>query len=127
MLVELFKFMMTLGEFVAGYGWGLSSIALFGQVGGGISTKAAAVVAALSVLNEYRLEKDDMHTPASIADIVGDTVGDIAGMGAVLFGSFAEATCAALVLIASSDALENSWKAWRYPVLIFSLELRWES
>ena len=32
------------------------------------------------------------------ADNVGDNVGDIAGMGAGLFGSFAEATCAALVI-----------------------------
>jgi Na+/H+-translocating membrane pyrophosphatase len=29
---------------------------------------------------------------------VGDNVGDIAGMGADLFGSFAESTCAALVV-----------------------------
>jgi len=52
---------------------------------------------------------------------VGDNVGDIAGMGADLFGSFAESTCAALVLVASSPALENSWKALMYPVLISSL------
>ena len=32
------------------------------------------------------------------ADNVGDNVGDIAGMGADLFGSFAESTCAALVV-----------------------------
>eukprot|EP00450_Noctiluca_scintillans_P039529 CAMPEP_0194476724 /NCGR_PEP_ID=MMETSP0253-20130528/589_1 /TAXON_ID=2966 /ORGANISM="Noctiluca scintillans" /LENGTH=103 /DNA_ID=CAMNT_0039315621 /DNA_START=1 /DNA_END=308 /DNA_ORIENTATION=- len=42
-------------------------------------------------------------------------------MGADLFGSFAEATCAALVLVASSGALQNSWKALMYPVLISSL------
>ena len=69
--------------------------------------KAAAVGAALSVMHEYRLEEDDGRIPASTADIVGDTVGDIAGMEAVLFGSFAETTCAAQVLIASSDALEK--------------------
>ena len=62
---------------------------------------AAAVGAALSVMNEHRSEEDDKRIPACIADIVGDSVGDIAGMGAVLFGSFAEASCAALVLIAS--------------------------
>jgi Na+/H+-translocating membrane pyrophosphatase len=32
-----------------------------------------------------------------VADNVGDNVGDIAGMGSDLFGSFAESTCAALV------------------------------
>jgi Na+/H+-translocating membrane pyrophosphatase len=36
--------------------------------------------------------------PATIADNVGDNVGDIAGMGADLFGSFAESTCASLVI-----------------------------
>jgi inorganic pyrophosphatase len=37
---------------------------------------------------------------------VGDNVGDIAGMGADLFGSFAESTCAALVIAAA--AVEHS-------------------
>ena len=50
-----------------------------------------------------------------------DTVGVTAGRRVVLFGSFAEAACAALVLTASSDTLGNSWTAKRYPVLIFSL------
>jgi len=35
-------------------------------------------------------------------DNVGDNVGDIAGMGADLFGSFAESTCAALVIAAAA-------------------------
>jgi hypothetical protein len=41
----------------------------------------------------------------SPADNVGDNVGDIAGMGSDLFGSFAESTCAALV----SRDLEWLW------------------
>ena len=83
----------------AGYGWGCSSIALVGRVGGGISTRATAVGAAPSVLNEYCSEEDDKLIPACIADIVGDTVGDLAGMGAVLLGSFAETACAPLLPI----------------------------
>ena len=78
-------------------------------------------------MNDYRLEEEDERIPASIAGIVDDTVGDIAGMEAVLFGSLAEVTCAELVLIASCDALENSWKSRRYPVLVFSMVLRWVS
>merc|ERR1712178_571420 len=89
-------------EAIAGYGLGGSSIALFGRVGGGIYTKAADVGADLSGKNDYGLEEDDYRNPACIADNVGDNVGDIAGMGADLFGSFAESTCAALVLAASS-------------------------
>merc|ERR1719188_2194443 len=89
-------------EAIAGYGLGGSSIALFGRVGGGIYTKAADVGADLSGKNDYGLEEDDYRNPACIADNVGDNVGDIAGMGADLFGSFAESTCAALVVAASS-------------------------
>ena len=43
--------------------------------------------------------------PGVIADNVGDNVGDIAGMGSDLFGSFAESSCAALVVGASSPEL----------------------
>jgi len=108
-------------EAIAGYGLGGSSIALFGRVGGGIYTKAADVGADLSGKNDYGLDEDDYRNPACIADNVGDNVGDIAGMGADLFGSFAEATCAALVLAAASPDLRRSWKAQMYPMLISSL------
>merc|ERR1712060_400794 len=40
--------------------------------------------------------------------------------GADLFGSFAESTCAALVLVASSPDLKHSWAGQMYPVLISS-------
>lgn len=54
-----------------------------------------------------------------IADNVGDNVGDIAGMGADLFGSFAESTCAALVISSiSSFGQERSFVAMSYPLLI---------
>jgi inorganic pyrophosphatase len=87
---------------IAGYGLGGSSIALFARVAGGIYTKAADVGADLSGKNEYGMNEDDPRNPACIADNVGDNVGDIAGMGADLFGSFAEATCAAFLLLANA-------------------------
>jgi len=105
-------------EAIAGYGLGGSSIALFGRVGGGIYTKAADVGADLSGKNDYGLEEDDYRNPACIADNVGDNVGDIAGMGADLFGSFAESTCAALVLAAASPNLRGQWCSLMYPLLI---------
>merc|ERR1740138_732988 len=109
-------------EAVAGYGLGGSSIALFGRVGGGIYTKAADVGADLSGKNDYGMDEDDYRNPACIADNVGDNVGDIAGMGADLFGSFAEASCAALVLAASSpDLRAHGWCAMMYPMLISSV------
>jgi len=109
-------------EAIAGYGLGGSCIALFGRVGGGIYTKAADVGADLAGKNDYGLEEDDYRNPGCIADNVGDNVGDIAGMGADLFGSFAEATCAALVLAASSPDLKKmGWCAMMYPLLISSV------
>lgn len=96
-------FYQKLFESIAGYGLGGSTVALFGRVGGGIYTKAADVGADLVGKVEKDLPEDSPKNPATIADNVGDNVGDIAGMGADLFGSFAESTCAALVI--SSNCL----------------------
>lgn len=93
-------------ESVAGYGLGGSFVALFGRVGGGIYTKAADVGADLVGKVEQDLPEDSPKNPATIADNVGDNVGDVAGMSADLFGSFAESTCAALVI--SCDTLVGS-------------------
>lgn len=123
---------IALYEDLAGFGLGGSSIALFGRVGGGIYTKAADVGADLAGKNEWGLNEDDPRNPACIADNVGDNVGDVAGMGADLFGSFAEATCAALVIAAASGeagvrptgvpaavvAIDESFPAMMYPLVL---------
>merc|ERR1711896_74129 len=130
-LIGFFKLYYTTCEFyndcdqndmydaLAAYGLGGSSIALFGRVGGGIYTKAADVGADLAgkVCND--LPEDDPRNPATIADNVGDNVGDVAGMGSDLFGSFGEASCAALVISASSVELVNAgWAALMFPLLV---------
>jgi len=100
-----YKVYTELFEYIAGYGLGGSTVALFCRVGGGIYTKAADVGADLVGKNELGLDEDSPENPATIADNVGDNVGDIAGMGSDLFGSFAESTCAALVISGSSPEL----------------------
>jgi len=105
-------------ELVSGYGLGASTVALFGRVGGGIYTKAADVGADLVGKNLKDLKEDDPSNPGTIADNVGDNVGDIAGMGADLFGSLAEATCAALVVSSTSIELINTTDALYFPLMI---------
>ncbi|KAL1564030.1 Pyrophosphate-energized vacuolar membrane proton pump 1 [Salvia divinorum] len=109
-------------EAITGYGLGGSSMALFGRVGGGIYTKAADVGADLVGKVERNIPEDDPRNPAVIADNVGDNVGDIAGMGSDLFGSYAEASCAALVVASiSSFGIAHDFTGMCYPLLISSM------
>ena len=104
-------------EYLAGYGLGGSTVALFCRVGGGIFTKAADVGADLAGKVEADMPEDSPDNPAVIADNVGDNVGDIAGMGSDLFGSFAESTCAALVVSGTSIEL-ISGPEFLYPLVL---------
>ncbi|CAL9010682.1 unnamed protein product [Prunus brigantina] len=109
-------------ESITGYGLGGSAMALFGRVGGGIYTKAADVGADLVGKVERNIPEDDPRNPAVIADNVGDNVGDIAGMGSDLFGSYAESSCAALVVASiSSFGINHEFTSMLYPLLISSM------
>ena len=81
-----------------GFGFGGTLVALFMRIGGGIYTKAADVGADLVGKVEQGLPEDDPRNAAAIADLVGDNVGDCAGMAADIFESYEVTIVSTLIL-----------------------------
>ncbi|MDP2915959.1 MAG: sodium-translocating pyrophosphatase [Candidatus Aminicenantes bacterium] len=101
-----------------GFGFGGTLLALFMRVGGGIFTKAADVGADLVGKVEASIPEDDPRNAAVIADLVGDNVGDCAGMAADIFESYEVTIVSGLILSLALVAATGQIKWLVFPLLV---------
>ena len=101
-----------------GFGFGGTLLALFMRVGGGIYTKAADVGADLVGKVEAGIPEDDPRNPAVVADLVGDNVGDCAGMAADIFESYEVTIVSGLILGISLWRITGRHEWIVYPLLV---------
>ena len=105
-------------DVLLGFGFGGTLLALFMRVGGGIYTKAADVGADLVGKVEKNIPEDDPRNAAVVADLVGDNVGDCAGMAADIFESYEVTIVSALILGVALVSITHQLKWIIFPLLV---------
>lgn len=105
-------------DVLLGFGFGGTLLALFMRVGGGIYTKAADVGADLVGKVEKGIPEDDPRNAAVIADLVGDNVGDCAGMAADIFESYEVTIVSGLILGLALVNITHELKWIIFPLLV---------
>jgi K(+)-stimulated pyrophosphate-energized sodium pump len=107
-------------EVLLGFGFGGTLLAMFMRVGGGIYTKAADVGADLVGKVEAGIPEDDPRNAATIADLVGDNVGDFSGMAEDVFESYEVTIVSAMILGLAVMAVDpaHSLKWIVFPLLV---------
>ncbi|MBN1146723.1 MAG: sodium-translocating pyrophosphatase [Anaerolineales bacterium] len=111
-------FSIAAPDALLGFGFGGTLLALFMRVGGGIYTKAADVGADLVGKVEAGIPEDDPRNPAVVADLVGDNVGDCAGMAADIFESYEVTIVSGLILGLALWNLTGHLEWIIYPLIV---------